>query len=78
MGSVLLAWLIGGGGLGTILGLVDPLHKSTSVARDRFQAARILHTHRDRLTEEEKRFADDLWNRVKPSDAFHIDLKRGV
>ena len=78
MGSVLLTWLIGGGGLGMILGLVDPLHKSTSMARDRFQAARILQIHRDLLTEEERRFADDLWNRVKPSDAFKVDLKRGV
>ena len=78
MGSVLLAWLISGGGAGNILGLVDPLHKSGSMARDRFRAAEILQKHRGQLSQEESQFADDLWNRVKPSATFRIDLKRGV
>ena len=78
MGSVLVAWLISGGGAGMILGLVDPLHKSGNMSRDRFRAAEILQKHRGQLTQDERQFADDLWNRVKPSDAFRIDLRRGV
>ena len=78
MGSVLLAWLIGGGGAGMILGLVDPLHKSGNMARDRYRAAEILQKHRRQLSQHERQFADDLWNRVEPSDASKIDLKHGV
>jgi hypothetical protein len=78
MGSVLVAWLISGGGAGIILGLVDPLHKSGNLARDRFRAAEILQKHRGQLSKDESQFADDLWNRVKLSDAFRIDLKHGV
>ena len=48
------------------------------MARDRFRAAEILQKHRGQLSQDEKQFTDDLWNRIKPSDAFKIDLKRGV
>ena len=78
MGSVLMAWLIGGGGAGMILGLVEPLHTSGSMARDRYRAAEILKNHRGQLSKDERQFADDLWNRVKPSDAARIDLRHGV
>lgn len=78
MGTALLAWLIGGGGLGTLLGLVDPIQKTNKVSRDRFRAAQILYSHRNALTADEKQFAEDLWNRIKPSEAHMIDLRRGV
>ena len=78
MGSALLAWLIGGGGLGMILGLAEPLHKSGKVHRKLFRAAEILQAHRGQLSEEERQFADGVWHQVQPSDAYRIDLRRGV
>ena len=78
MGSALLAWLIGGGGLGMILGLAEPLHKSGKVHRKLFRASEILQAHRNQLTKTERQFAEELWNQVKPSDGYRIDLRRGV